>query len=114
MFQVREVEMGTRRPLMLQMVHDPTATEPRVMLQDEDSDEYGTPITPETGAPVSLFDSAIFLVDLTRRIILRNLTGIVKAREQGSWFNHAPYRVNIEHTRVSSNLVLLCFVAIIC
>eukprot|EP01018_Ginkgo_biloba_P010217 Gb_33016 [translate_table: standard] len=57
-FNVREVEMGTRRPLMLQMVHDPSALEPRCRLQglvglrdfmyfclqDEDSDEYGAPI----------------------------------------------------------------------
>lgn len=28
-FNVREVEMGTRRPLIVQMVHDPTALEPR-------------------------------------------------------------------------------------
>ena len=48
-FNIREVEMGTRRPLMLQMVHDPTAQEPRVSLQDEDSDEYGPPIKPESG-----------------------------------------------------------------
>ncbi|KAJ3686934.1 hypothetical protein LUZ61_016098 [Rhynchospora tenuis] len=38
-FDVREVEMGTRRPLVLQMVHDPTALEPRCRFQDEDS--YG-------------------------------------------------------------------------
>lgn len=40
--------MGTRRPLIVQMVHDPTAMEPRCRLQDEDSEEYGPPITPET------------------------------------------------------------------
>lgn len=43
-FNVREVEMGTRRPLVLQMIHDPTALEPRCRFQDEDSDEYGSPI----------------------------------------------------------------------
>lgn len=32
-FNVREVEMGTRRPLIVQMVHDPTALEPRCRLQ---------------------------------------------------------------------------------
>lgn len=32
-FNVREVEMGTRRPLMLQMSHDPSALEPRCRLQ---------------------------------------------------------------------------------
>ncbi|KAJ3671000.1 hypothetical protein LUZ60_008426 [Juncus effusus] len=43
-FNVREVEMGTRRPLVLQMVHDPTALEPRCRFQDEDSEEYGSPM----------------------------------------------------------------------
>ncbi|KAL3508684.1 hypothetical protein ACH5RR_028085 [Cinchona calisaya] len=43
-FNVREVEMGTRRPLILQMVHDPTALEPRCRFQEEDSEEYGSPI----------------------------------------------------------------------
>lgn len=32
-FNVREVEMGTRRPLVLQMIHDPTALEPRCRFQ---------------------------------------------------------------------------------
>lgn len=32
-FNVREVEMGTRRPLVLQMVHDPSALEPRCCFQ---------------------------------------------------------------------------------
>ncbi|KAL4293554.1 hypothetical protein S245_063149 [Arachis hypogaea] len=43
-FNVREVEMGTRRPLILQMVHDPTALDPRCRFQEEDSDEYGSPL----------------------------------------------------------------------
>ncbi|XP_059283457.1 dynamin-related protein 5A [Lycium ferocissimum] len=43
-FNVREVEMGTRRPLIMQMVHDPTALEPRCRFQEEDSEEYGSPI----------------------------------------------------------------------
>ncbi|KAF3335089.1 dynamin-related protein 5A [Carex littledalei] len=43
-FNVREVEMGTRRPLVLQMVHDLTALEPRCRFQDEDSEEYGNPM----------------------------------------------------------------------
>ncbi|KAM3302315.1 dynamin-related protein 5A [Capsicum chacoense] len=43
-FNVREVEMGTRRPLILQMVHDPSALEPRCRFQEEDSEEYGSPI----------------------------------------------------------------------
>ncbi|XP_021722822.1 dynamin-related protein 5A-like [Chenopodium quinoa] len=44
-FNVREVEMGTRRPLILQMVHDSTALEPRCRFQDEDSEEYGSSIS---------------------------------------------------------------------
>lgn len=47
-FNVREVEMGTRRPLIVQMVHDPSALEPRCRLQEEKSEEYGPVITPET------------------------------------------------------------------
>ncbi|XP_031266551.1 dynamin-related protein 5A isoform X1 [Pistacia vera] len=43
-FNVREVEMGTRRPLILQMVHDPTAVDPRCRFQEEDSEEYGSPV----------------------------------------------------------------------
>jgi hypothetical protein len=62
-FNVREVEMGTRRPLMLQMVHNPDATEPRVCLQDEDADSYGPTIMPETGEfalPLLLQDTACY------------------------------------------------------
>ncbi|KAH0925985.1 hypothetical protein HID58_018241, partial [Brassica napus] len=47
-FNVREVEMGTRRPLILQMVHDVSALEPRCRFQDEDSEEYGSPIVSAT------------------------------------------------------------------
>ncbi|KAM4103279.1 hypothetical protein ACJW30_06G067800 [Castanea mollissima] len=43
-FNVREVEMGTRRPLILQMVHDPSAPDPRCRFQEEDSEEYGSPV----------------------------------------------------------------------
>ncbi|KAI4333658.1 hypothetical protein L6164_018438 [Bauhinia variegata] len=43
-FNVREVEMGTRRPLILQMVHDPTALDPHCRFQEEDSEEYGSPV----------------------------------------------------------------------
>ncbi|MCO5613342.1 hypothetical protein L7F22_067618 [Adiantum nelumboides] len=45
-FNIREVEMGTRRPLMLQMVHDASALEPLCRLQNEDSDDYGPVIAP--------------------------------------------------------------------
>ncbi|RZC75543.1 hypothetical protein C5167_051025 [Papaver somniferum] len=44
-FNVREVEMGTRRPLILQMVHDDSAVEPRCRFQEEDSEEYGNPVS---------------------------------------------------------------------
>ncbi|XP_015583690.1 dynamin-related protein 5A isoform X2 [Ricinus communis] len=47
-FNVREVEMGTRRPLILQMVHDPSALDPRCRFQEEDSEEYGSPIVSAT------------------------------------------------------------------
>ncbi|XP_071689091.1 dynamin-related protein 5A-like [Rutidosis leptorrhynchoides] len=47
-FNVREVEMGTRRPLILQMIHDPTALDPRCRFQEEDSEEYGSPIVLST------------------------------------------------------------------
>nr|GMC92371.1 dynamin-related protein 5A [Ipomoea batatas] len=43
-FNIREVEMGTRRPLILQMVHDPTSLEPRCRFQEDDSEDYGSPI----------------------------------------------------------------------
>lgn len=46
-FNVREVEMGTRRPLIVQMVHDPAALQPRCRLQEEDSEEFG-PTLPES------------------------------------------------------------------
>ncbi|KAL4853400.1 Dynamin-related protein 5A [Chlorella vulgaris] len=43
-FNVKEVEMGTRRPLIVQMVHDPSALEPRCRLQEEDGDDYSAVI----------------------------------------------------------------------
>ncbi|KAL1556491.1 Dynamin-related protein 5A [Salvia divinorum] len=47
-FNVREVEMGTRRPLILQMIHDSNALEPRCRFQDEDSEEYGNEMVSST------------------------------------------------------------------
>ena len=47
-FNVREVEIGTRRPLIVQMIHEPSRSEPRCRLQNEDDDDYGPPIVPET------------------------------------------------------------------
>ncbi|XP_057531218.1 dynamin-related protein 5A [Amaranthus tricolor] len=44
-FNVREVEMGTRRPLILQMIHDSSASELQCRFQEEDSEEYGSPIS---------------------------------------------------------------------
>ncbi|XVF70187.1 hypothetical protein PTKIN_Ptkin11bG0141200 [Pterospermum kingtungense] len=43
-FNVCQVEMGTRRPLILQMLHDPSAPNPRCRFQEEDSEEYGSPV----------------------------------------------------------------------
>jgi Dynamin family len=40
-FNVREVEMGTRRPLIVQMVHDPEAEAPKCRLQNEHNADYG-------------------------------------------------------------------------
>ncbi|KAG5235460.1 dynamin-related protein [Salix suchowensis] len=40
--------MGTRRPLILQMVHDPSALEPRCRFQEEDSEEYGSSVVSST------------------------------------------------------------------
>jgi Dynamin family len=45
-FNVREVEMGTRRPLIVQMIHDPNAESPACRLQNEDDGNYG-PKLPE-------------------------------------------------------------------
>ncbi|KAI5420408.1 dynamin-related protein 5A [Lathyrus oleraceus] len=47
-FNIREVEMGTRRPLILQMLHDPSALEPSCRFQEEDSEEYGSPVLSAT------------------------------------------------------------------
>eukprot|EP00887_Chlorella_sp_A99_P005155 scaffold40.g5155.t1 len=47
-FNLKEVEMGTRRPLIVQMVHDPGALEPRCRLQDEDGDDFGPVLQQET------------------------------------------------------------------
>ena len=40
--------MGTRRPLLVQMQYDESATAPVCCMQDEDGEGYGEPITPET------------------------------------------------------------------
>ena len=38
------------------MVHDPSAETPRCRLQDEDSEEYGPPIVPETAVAAAIID----------------------------------------------------------
>ena len=48
--------MGTRRPLIVQMVHDPSAQAPRCRLQDEESDEYGPVIQPESNIADAIRD----------------------------------------------------------
>ncbi|KAE8782635.1 dynamin-related protein 5A [Hordeum vulgare] len=47
-FNVHEVEMGTRRALVLQMVHDPTALDSRCRFQEEDSKVYSHPMVQAT------------------------------------------------------------------
>lgn len=54
-FNITSSEMGTRRPLIVQMVHDPAALEPRCRLQDEDTDEYG-PVIPEAALAEAIRD----------------------------------------------------------
>lgn len=41
--------MGTRRPIIVQMVHDATATEPRCRIKQEDGPEYGPEISHPAG-----------------------------------------------------------------
>ncbi|KAL6769118.1 hypothetical protein ACKKBF_B17545 [Auxenochlorella protothecoides x Auxenochlorella symbiontica] len=55
-FNVREVEMGTRRPLIVQMVHDSTAEEPRCRLKDEEGEEYGPVIAPPSAVADAIRD----------------------------------------------------------
>ncbi|KAB1995039.1 hypothetical protein ES319_D13G134300v1 [Gossypium barbadense] len=43
-FNVREIEMGTRQPLILQMIHYRSTLEPRCRFHEEDSKEYGSPV----------------------------------------------------------------------
>lgn len=45
--------MGTKRPLIVQMVHDPEAEVPRCRLQNEDNAEYG-PVISESEVPETL------------------------------------------------------------
>ena len=42
------------RPLIVMMVHDPSAETPRCRLQEEDSEEYGPPIVPETAVAAAI------------------------------------------------------------
>jgi hypothetical protein len=49
--------MGTRRPLIVQMTHDPAAQAPRCQLQDEEGDAYGEPL-PEGAIAEALRDRA--------------------------------------------------------
>ncbi|TYG45259.1 hypothetical protein ES288_D11G159500v1, partial [Gossypium darwinii] len=43
-FNVHEIEMGTRQPLILQMVHYRSTLEPRCRFQKEDSKEHRSPV----------------------------------------------------------------------
>ena len=51
---MREVEIGTRRPLIVQMIHDPSLAEPRCRLQNENDEDYGPPIVPETAIATAI------------------------------------------------------------
>ncbi|CAI5974423.1 unnamed protein product [Closterium sp. NIES-65] len=53
-FNIREVEMGTRRPLILQMMHRPDALQPLCRLQDEHSDAYGPVLHPLSAVAAAL------------------------------------------------------------
>ncbi|KAL6535729.1 Dynamin-related protein 5A [Orobanche hederae] len=68
-FNVREVEMGTRRPLILQMVHDSTALEPRCRFQEEDSEEYGTAIVSSTAIADTIKSRTEALLRKTRTAV---------------------------------------------
>ncbi|KAK4398376.1 Dynamin-related protein 5A [Sesamum angolense] len=68
-FNVREVEMGTRRPLILQMVHDSTALEPRCRFQEEDSEEYGSPIVSSTAIADTIKSRTEALLRKTRTAV---------------------------------------------
>lgn len=46
-FNVREVEMGTRRPLVVQMLNNPKHIEPLCSFKDEDRSTYSDPIPPD-------------------------------------------------------------------
>ncbi|KAI3457452.1 hypothetical protein Pfo_014115 [Paulownia fortunei] len=68
-FNVREVEMGTRRPLILQMVHDSTALEPRCRFQEEDSEEYGSAIVSSTAIADTIKSRTEALLRKTRTAV---------------------------------------------
>ncbi|KAK4439181.1 Dynamin-related protein 5A [Sesamum alatum] len=68
-FNVREVEMGTRRPLILQMVHESTALEPRCRFQEEDSEEYGSPIVSSTAIADTIKSRTEALLRKTRTAV---------------------------------------------
>ncbi|KAK6134564.1 hypothetical protein DH2020_031684 [Rehmannia glutinosa] len=68
-FNVREVEMGTRRPLILQMVHDSTALEPRCRFQEEDSEEYGSAIVSSTAIADTIKSRTEALLKKTRTAV---------------------------------------------
>lgn len=68
-FNVRETEMGTRRPLLVQMSHDPEATVPRICLQNEHDDAYGPPITPETAVVDAIRERTEALLRLTGKAV---------------------------------------------
>ncbi|KAK3426999.1 hypothetical protein EUGRSUZ_F03311 [Eucalyptus grandis] len=71
-FNVREVEMGTRRPLILQMVHDPSALEPRCRFQEEDSEEYGSPVVSSSTIADIIKSRTVALLKKTKTAVSSN------------------------------------------
>lgn len=84
-FNVREVEMGTRRPLILQMVHDSSAFEPRCRFQ------------------VSFFSSFYLLIS-TFHISNLPIYSLANSEIQGSLFL---YICNVAFIHVSHQFPLL-------
>ncbi|KAG7600205.1 Dynamin-type guanine nucleotide-binding (G) domain [Arabidopsis suecica] len=62
--------MGTRRPLILQMVHDLSALKPRCQFQDEDSEEYGSPIISATAVADVIRSRTEALLKKTKTAVL--------------------------------------------
>ena len=76
--------MGTRRPLICLMVHDPTAETPRCRLQAEDSEEFGSPIYPETAVAEEIKKMTEAHLRQTGGVSLAELLRMVWNSERGN------------------------------